>query len=317
MAAPQELGAVLARLERRRIAVLAWRRSGAVVIAALAAGVAGFGANPLVRMAAPLLGVLGALVFWRYLNSRITAEFRQELMPVLLSASDPSLRYRLAGRVAQSEFEASGLFMRPDRYAGQDLVQGYMGNTALEFSLVHAQQRCTRNYSDMYGNIHTQVYYQTLFRGLFLSADFNKHFSGRVMLSPRAAGFLRKLSASHVMLEDPEFNRLFTVTATDQVEARYVISPTLIERLKALRAKLGPFQAAFAKGQLFLAFNMPADAFALSLSRSLTAGGQVDKLRANLATVTGIVDALGLNIRIWSKAGRHKSDSVPAGARLN
>lgn len=276
------------------------------MIAVLAAGVAGFGANPFVRMAAPVFGVLGAIAFWRCLNSRITAGFKREIMPALLSASDPSLRYRLAGRIAQSAFEASELFVRPDRYAGHDLVQGYMGNTALEFSLVHAQQRCTRSYSDMYGNVHTQVYYRTLFRGLFLSADFNKHFSGRVMLSPRAAGFLRKLSASHVMLEDPEFDRLFTVTATDQVEARYVISPTLIERLKALRAKLGPFRAAFAKGRLYLAFNMPADAFALSLSRSLTAAGQVDKLRANLATVTGIVDALGLNIRIWSKAGKRE-----------
>lgn len=304
---------MLARLERSRLAALAWRRLGLALIAMLAGAAASAGTAPFTRPATLLLGAAGAVIFWRCMNRRFSCAFKQEIVPALLAATDPALRYRLAGRVAQNTFEASDLFPRPDRYTGQDLVQGHIGDTALEFSFVHARQRCMRSYTDMYGNTHTQVHYRSLFRGLFLSADFNKHFSGYILLRPRPDGLLGSLSSSNVLLEDPEFGRLFTVTATDQVEARYVLSPTLMGRLKALRAKLGPFHAAFSAGNLFIALGMPADAFALSLSRPLNGAGQVDQLRSNLAAVTGIVADLGLNIRIWSKAGMREPDSAGAG----
>jgi hypothetical protein len=115
-----------------------------------------------------------------------------------------------------------------------------------------------------------------------------------------------------VALEDPDFNRLFTVNSTDQVEARYIMTPSLMERLKALRAKVGAFRVSFYRGRLFAAIDMPYDVFEPSMAKSLADSGQVERILANLTTITGIVEDLGLNVRIWTKAG-----SRPPGTEAN
>ncbi len=49
----------------------------------------------------------------------------------------------------------------------------------------------------------------------------------------------RKLK--EVTLEDPEFNQMYDVYSDDQVEARYIITPTFMERLKNIREVIGGF----------------------------------------------------------------------------
>ncbi len=44
-----------------------------------------------------------------------------------------------------------------------------------------------------------------------------------------------------VTLEDPEFNKMYEVYSDDQVEARYIITPTFMERLKNIREVIGGF----------------------------------------------------------------------------
>ena len=59
---------------------------------------------------------------------------------------------------------------------------------------------------------------------------------------------------SYTHLEDPAFEKLFAVYATDQVEARYLLSPSLMERLVASRQKLdAKVQAAFMDDHVILA----------------------------------------------------------------
>ena len=42
-----------------------------------------------------------------------------------------------------------------------------------------------------------------------------------------------------VNLEDPEFNQMYDIYSDDQVEARYIITPTFMERLKNIREVIG------------------------------------------------------------------------------
>ncbi len=44
-----------------------------------------------------------------------------------------------------------------------------------------------------------------------------------------------------VTLEDPEFSQFYDVYSDDQVEARYILTPTFIERLKNIREVIGAF----------------------------------------------------------------------------
>lgn len=49
---------------------------------------------------------------------------------------------------------------------------------------------------------------------------------------------------------------------------------------------------------------MPLDAFDPAMLRSLERSGQVERIVANLRSVTGVVEDLGLNTRIWSKVAQ-------------
>lgn len=314
MIVPQELALTLDRLEEARLGNLSKMKLGLAGIAVVAGGAAAyfyFTGNTIAMIVALVFGVLSGVGVSNHLLGKVKRAFKKEVMPILLAGIDPSLTYRVEGFVGKDEFNESSLYMRPDRYSGKDLVEGYIGETKVKFSLVHAEEEYDDSHTDSDGKTHTETKCRTIFQGLFFVADFNKHFSGRTLVRPYAVNFISKLFGSHVALEDPEFNRLFTVTSTDQLEARYVMTLSLMERLKTLRSKVGAFQSSFFLGRLFMAIDMPSNAFEPAMSKSLADSGQIEKILSNLRAITGIVEDLGLNVRIWTKTGGR-----PEGAEL-
>lgn len=316
MADDIDLAETLAKLEEARQAGFAKMKVWIGVLTAIAGSAAlyfHFGENGIGMWVSLILGVVAAAGVSSHLVGKVKKAFKQEIMPILLRSIDQSLRYEAGGCVDKEEFNQSDLFMRPDRYSGKDLVEGHIGETAVKFSLIHAEEEYEETHTDSDGKTHRETKYRTIFKGLLFIADFNKHFSGRTVVKPHAVNFLSKMFGSHVALEDPEFNKLFTVNSTDQVEARYIMTPSLMERFKGLRSKMGAFRTSFFLGRLFMAIDMPYDAFEPSMSRSLADSGQVEKILVNLRTITGIVENLGLNVRIWTKTGS-RPEEVAANA---
>lgn len=299
-----DLSATLANLEQTRLTALAAMKKwgGGVLAAGVALAVvfllAGSTNGALI---AGGLGIVAAAGIWMYKLSVVKSEFKQKIMPVLLAGIDPSLQYTIGGRVSEAEFNESGLFPRPDRYSGKDLVVGKIGETAVKFSFVDAEEEYTETERDSDGGTSTTTKYRTIFSGLFFIADFNKHFGGRTKIEPHGVGIFDKLFGSHVELEDPVFNKEFAVASTDQVEARYVMTPSLMERFKSLREKVGKFKTAFVDEHMFMAIEMPSNAFEPDVQKSFLESGQVEKILAKLKIVTGIVEDLGLNTRVWTK----------------
>lgn len=89
------------------------------------------------------------------------------------------------------------------------------------------------------------------FRGMFGVHAAPFRCRGRVLLLPdRLEGrigylahsvqsYRRRNGASHVILEDAEFENLFAVYADDEVEARKVLTPAVMQRLANLRRDFG------------------------------------------------------------------------------
>ncbi len=102
----------------------------------------------------------------------------------------------------------------------------------------------------------------TVFNGLCIRFDFPKRFVGmtRILADRGAANTLRKLEGfERVKLEDSRFEKTFEVYATDQVESRYLLTPTFMERLSAVGdvfSKSSKMRAAFANESLFVTVNL-------------------------------------------------------------
>lgn len=270
--------------------------------------VAAFGVAVLLRSATPLglplLVVGGRLLRAAGRRARVLAAMRQDVLGRVVAFLAPGLRYAARGAIPAEVVRRSGLFREGfDHCSGEDLFEGRVGATALRFSEIRLSRRRGKKKPP-----------ETVFRGLFLVADFPKAFAGRVLLLPdraeRALGsFGRALQRvapveglALVELEDPDFERHFACYGSDPVETRYLLSPSLIQRLLRVRENAGvPLRLALAEGSLLLALPHEADLFAASPGAGGFDEAALRRWAGELGFATGLVEELDLDTRIWSK----------------
>ena len=241
--------------------------------------------------------------FANYYRSR----YKQDVFARVTSALAPGLTYHPQHFIAENYYTGCGLqSSRIDRYSGQDYFEGHVGGTHLIFSEIHAEREESRK--DSKGNRRT--YWVTVFKGIFFMADFPKHFQGQVIIEPDVAeatfGWLgRKLqgmSSDLVRLENPEFEKAFKVRATDQVEARYLLTPSFQDRLLELRKFWGgKIGMSLLRSNLYLAIPNREDWFECSSKVRAGDRAQIERFASQLIAVLNVVNQLDLNTRLWTK----------------
>ncbi|MDO8837681.1 MAG: DUF3137 domain-containing protein [Parvibaculum sp.] len=133
----------------------------------------------------------------------------------------------------------------------EDHVRGEVRGVSFELAEAFLERMVRRDKRDEY---------DLVFRGLIARYQFPKRFSGRTILRADR-GVLNALGhagveGERVRLEDPRFEKLFEVFSSDQVEARYLLTPAFMERMAALAETTdAPLQAAFDGGDLLLAID--------------------------------------------------------------
>ena len=145
----------------------------------------------------------------------------------------------------------------------------------------------------------------TVFRGPLVISRFPKRFSGRTLVVPDAGGIgnffgdLFKGATGRVGLESPEFEKIFEVYATDQVEARYLLTPTTMDRLVAFKHRFDcKLRLAFVDAALLIAIDDRRDWFPNpGLFDRLTDPALVRTQFEEIARVAEIVESLNLNAR--------------------
>jgi hypothetical protein len=227
---------------------------------------------------------------------------------------DPSLRYSPAGGISEGEFQSSRLFEhRIDRYNREDYVSGQLDKTEVRFSEVHAEYKTTT--TDSKGR--RQTHWHTIFKGLFFVADFNKDFKGITVVVPDVAerllgGWLGKIfqklnfarSGQLIKLEDPRFEKYFAVYGDDQIEARYILSPGLMERIVEFRERPETGNnvfISFARSNVYVAIPSTRNMFEPRFFRTLMNFNLIKEYFLDLTLAAGIVEDLNLNTRIWTK----------------
>ncbi len=236
-------------------------------------------------------------------------DFKQKVIEPIVGFVSPDLQYEPRNFIGADSFQRSRIFMKTvDRYTGDDMVQGKIDKTQIWFSEVKAEYKSTT--TDNKG--HTKTTWHTIFKGLFFIADFNKHFQTSTVVLPNRLGkgvlgnFLNKMNwvrrEKHVRLEDPEFNKHFVVYGEDQIEARYVLSTALMQRLTEFRKKHpNPIYVSFVNSFLYIAIAYQKDLFEPTWFKKLTRFSLVKEYFEDIQLAVSIVEELNLNNRIWTK----------------
>jgi len=108
----------------------------------------------------------------------------------------------------------------------------------------------------------------TVFQGFLVQFDFHKNFNGQTVITKDhtvIGNFFSNMSKNgeRVKLEDREFEEQFEVHSTDQVEARYLLTPRFMERLLSFSRlpSVKQLQLAFKDGSIYMAIKRSSNAF--------------------------------------------------------
>lgn len=248
----------------------------------------------------------------KFMTSDYTVDFKSKVIQPLIEAIDDNLSYSQNGYVSEYHFKRSKIFRhRVDRYSGNDLVKGKVDGVPLKFSDIHAEYKT----KDSKG----RTSWHTIFNGLFILAEFNKHFKGKTIVLPDTAEkhfgsligkWLQSKNVSRdklVKLDDPEFEKHFVVYGTDQVEARYILTHSMMQRLVEFkkRSKHNLF-ISFVGTQIYLAIES-GDNFEPTVYRTLLSYKQAMSYITTLKLAIGVIEDLKLNQRLWSKLPEEQS----------
>ena len=141
--------------------------------------------------------------------------------------------------------------------------------------------------------------YSTVFRGQIIRLAFPRKFLG-VTIVRRDMGIFnmfgedKKRNLERVGLEDPKFEKVFEVYGTDQVEARYLVHPVLMERLMTLETGLKGerLRCGFEEGDLLIAVE-GGDRFEIGdLFKPLADPKRARKIVDDLAKVMQVMNAV-------------------------
>jgi len=270
------------------------------------------------------------VIYWIRYN-RWAAEYGNREKDTTLVAAIrfmvPEFEYTQSRFVPEKHVRSSRIFeSRGDieSVGGDDHFAGVIGKTAVEFSELRVAIR-DRNLRD--DKDKPVMWYRT---GMFLRADFNKPFQHATLVMPdpveqnlgtemakligglqAAIGSLDRFAAEKpaaasdlrpIRLEHLEFERLFEVSCTDPVEAHYILTPNIMERIAEFQKR-----TRFALSLAFIdtamhAFIFRGALFEGDVQSDRTSFAAYQSYYEQLHQIFELVDAMNLNSRLWNKA---------------
>ncbi len=245
------------------------------------------------------IGIMLFLFWWTFRPvSKYKSSVKSEIYPLIFKYFGKDFTYKEEGPLSARSVKDSGIIPNFEDEAREDYVRGTWKGVRLELTetkltVEHGSGEDSRT--------------ETKFRGLLILLTMNKKFSGRTVIKRDltmvfnwfADKFERELE--NVKLEDPRFEREFEVYSSDQVEARYLLTPTFMERLMELTEAFGgkPIQACFFKNKLLLTIKTNKDRFETgSIFRPATFAKEIDTVLKEMPAIFKIVEVLKLDQKI-------------------
>jgi hypothetical protein len=267
----------------------------------------------------------------KYFTRYYRGDFKYLVINKLVKFIDPNLSYAPGGSIPEYIFRRAGIFERYiNELSSEDFVGGMIGNTEIKFSEIHAQyeeeeegggELTPKELLAMLLSITSLIsalflrrdHRHTIFKGLFFVADFHKTFHGQVLVLPDKAekyfGRFGSMLQFHnftrdelMKMDNVEFEKEFVVYGTDQILARYVLTPLIMDKILELKKKTKtPMFLSLKDSLLYIAVPYKKNLFEPPYFRSLVDYIGTCRYFQDLTTFIGIVEEFNLNTRIWTK----------------
>ena len=247
-----------------------------------------------IGVAAPFFWIFSPI--WSYEEN-----IKKEIFPNVLNFFG-DFKYHVETKKSVKEYYTTELIPKHDTEIAEDHIVGTYKE--IKIDLFETQLSRKVKYKDSNGNTSTRL--KTIFDGLILELSMNKSFGGKTVVKKDSGTvgnwFIKKsTSLKKVKLEDPIFEKMFEVYSDDQVEARYLLTVTFIERLKELVENFGgkSIQCCFYNNKLLMMIPIEKDMFEPgSIYEAEDFIDDSKSLLKELSLIFNIIDTLKLNMKI-------------------
>jgi len=176
--------------------------------------------------------------------------------------------------------------------SSEDMMSGEVQGVRVRFSDFYAAEKVrTKN------GTRTDVKFQ----GVLFVADFHKRLNCEVRVCHKNSRNLRRYG-QRANMDDVKFEEFFDVYTTDQVGARYALTPLLMQRLTEVYLRLGSqINAVLREDKIYVAIETWHDNFEPRIDCSLKQDATIELYVDEIGALAGIVSELNLNRKIWSE----------------
>src|SRR3990167_3598821 len=284
----QSIAPYLNEKERARAAAVINIAILGAATAALAAAVAYFGPfGPENFRAALFLGFGGAALSTWLLN-RARDDITHGLLERIASKLNFTYRGKLERPDYHDRFRALKLLPNHNIEHWEDEIRGVHAGNGFTLCEVHLKYKSSGKSSST----------RTVFHGQLFIIDYPKRFLGRTVLL-RDAGLMNALGKpgkefSRVGLASPEFEKAYEAWSSDQVEARDLLDPVVLERFQELERlyKGKRLRAAFDAGSLLIAIETGDRMNIGTMFAPLPGAGRVEAILAEFDAVFDLIEVL-------------------------
>lgn len=180
------------------------------------------------------------LFLFKLVFSKYKIFYKTKVIPLIFNQIFDKHDYYPNLFLSEAEFTGSMLYQKTyNRFSGEDLIEGVFNGIKFKMSelTVKNVQKSGKNKSE-----------KIVFKGILINCEIKTPYWGETIVEPDIAEsyfghlgkmlqFKNKLNHDVIRLESIEFEKLFVVRASDQIESRKILSPKVQERLTTLSRK--------------------------------------------------------------------------------
>lgn len=196
--------------------------------------------------------------------------------------------------IKEEIFEKSQFEGYYERYTGEDLLVINIPNDDGSESSVNlnlCDLDVTKTEEDDDGDTHTV----TVYSGVFGYVEFP--FDFKCVLGINSSYYIKGLKMEKVKLEDIKFNKVFKIYSNDQIEARYILTPDMMEKLMILACNFVGLRLNLVDNKMYI--GSVVNLFELNLSKRNGIESLFDNFYDDVKTILEIVNEIKNNNKIF------------------
>lgn len=228
-----------------------------------------------------------SVVLYGFLTHKLKKETKDKIVGAICGFVGWSFQAEVERKPELSGWQSMGLIPRNkliklnQRISFEDHMKGPVGDSHFEAMEIHIEERHDKSW-------------RTLMRGQMMSLTFPRKFMGTTVVLRDQKFFQSKKigDMKRVGLVDPVFERIFEAYGTDQVEARYLLTPTFMQKLVDLERSVSGnnIRFGFHEGRLLIVVETPNQFEVGSMLSPLASPERTQKILDEIGAIFHLVD---------------------------